>query len=201
LSRDPLADAVYGGPEAGQAREHVHDANCHHDHDEDHQGAPPAGGEQEILPWLRLSAELDPERVQTYVLASYWLRTKLGKITEAEQFLREGLHANPGDCEILLELGRVYYESRKDMIRARNVLELAWKNWRQREAGKTEPDLFLGAQILNLLALLEREQNNPARALEHYRALLEITPHQEVIQRWIDLLQTNAPAAPTAAPR
>src|ERR1043165_4292725 len=29
------------------------------------------GQEREILPWLRLSAELDPQRVETYTVASY----------------------------------------------------------------------------------------------------------------------------------
>src|SRR5438270_7198517 len=52
------------------------------------------GNEREILPWLRLSAELDPQRVDTYTVASYWLRN-MGKVTEAEHFLREGLRANP----------------------------------------------------------------------------------------------------------
>src|SRR5262245_14288817 len=71
------------------------------------------GKEREILPWLRLSAELDPERVDTYTVAAYWLRG-LGKVTEAEQFLREGLRANPDSYEILYELGRLYYESYKE---------------------------------------------------------------------------------------
>ena len=200
LSKGKFEDGIYRAPGDKKAGEHVHGEHCNHEHDDDER-APTSGGEQEILPWLRLSAELDPERAQTYVLASYWLRTKLGKDKEAEQFLREGLQVNPGDCEILLELGRVYYENRKDAIRARNVLELAYKNWRKREAGKAEPDLFLGAQILNLLALLEREQNNPARAIEHYTALLEFTSHKDVIQSWIDVLRTNVPASTTTAPR
>ena len=45
----------------------------------------------------------------------------------AEQFLREGLRSNPGNYEILLELGRIYYENRKDWVAAinrfRNVVE------------------------------------------------------------------------------
>ena len=48
------------------------------------------GNEREILPWLRLSAELDPQRVETYTVAAYWLRA-VGKMVEAEHFLREGL--------------------------------------------------------------------------------------------------------------
>ena len=190
-------------PQAGATAPdgHVHGEHCNHDHDDEAKPAgPAAGGVQEILPWLRLSAELDPQRVQTYILASYWLRTKLGKDAEAEQFLRDGLRANPGDCEILLELGRLYYEHRQDRSRARNVLEMALRSLQKRPPGEPNEDLFLYAQILNLLATLERELNNPAGAIAHYKMLLEMSPHKAAIQSWIDQLQTNqAPAA--VAPR
>ena len=169
-----------------------HDPDCPHK-DHDPAGAP--GEEREILPWLRLSASLDPQRVETYVVASFWLRSKLNKINEAEQLLREGLQANPGDCEILLELGRVYFEDRRDAARARNVWELALKNWRQRQAHTTEPNLLVYATLLNNLALLEREQKNYSRAIEHFTALKEVSPNKEGIQNWIDYLKTNAPAA------
>ena len=65
-----------------------------------------AGNEREILPWLKLAAELEPHEVETYVTAAYWLRTSLNKPAEAEQFLRQGLRANPDSYEILLELGQ-----------------------------------------------------------------------------------------------
>ncbi len=61
---------------------------------------------REILPWLKLSAELDPNRIDTYVTASYWLRTRLTNYDDAEKFVREGLHANPDSHELYLELGR-----------------------------------------------------------------------------------------------
>ncbi len=158
-----------------------------------HTADAPEGEAREILPWLRLSADLDPQRAETYVVASYWLRSKLNKVTEAEQFLREGLQANPGECEILFELGRIYYENRHDPTRARNVWELAAKNWREGEGQKLEPNIFVYARILNYLALLEREQKNHARAIEHYTALRAISPNQEAIQDWIDYLKTNQP--------
>ena len=46
--------------------------------------------EREILPWLKLASELDPQKIETYTVAAYWLRD-MGKIKEAEGFLREGL--------------------------------------------------------------------------------------------------------------
>src|ERR1700733_12505982 len=67
---------------------------------------------REILPWLKISSELDPDNVQTYVVTAYWLRQRMNKTDEAEQVLREGLRNNPDSCELLFELGRLYHESR-----------------------------------------------------------------------------------------
>jgi tetratricopeptide (TPR) repeat protein len=192
--------------------DHGHDDHDHdHAHDHDHDHAHDHGGdhhhhdhatsaplEREILPWLRLSAEMDPQRVETYVIASFWLRGKLGKVDEAEQFLREGLRANPGDGEILYELGRIYHEDRKDYTRARNVLELALINSREKESRKPRPNLLLLGGILNQLALLEREQNNYPRAIDYYTQLKEISASKTAVQEWIDYLKTNGP--PIAAP-
>ena len=151
--------------------------------------AAPTGEEREILPWLRLAATLDPERPETYIIASFWLRSRLGKVKEAEQFLREGLQANPGHYEILLELGRIYEENHKDPARARNVWELGARHWRETEAAKPEPNIFPYAQLLGGLAKLEEEQGNYARALEHLTALKQVSPNKEPIQKWIQDVQ------------
>ena len=186
------------GETTGYGPEHDGDPDPDGDHDHHHgegkaseQATGP--GAAEILPWLRLSAELDPQRVETYVVASYWLRNKLGKLDEAEQFLREGLQANPGDYEILFELGRIYYENREDVAHARNIWELALRRWQEREGGKSDPPLFAYGSILNNLAMLEREQNNYPRAIKYYTALKEISPNPANIQLWIDYLKTNGP--------
>jgi len=49
--------------------------------------------------------------VDTYTVAAFWLRSKLGKVSEAEQFLREGLRANPDSDQILFALGQLYFEN------------------------------------------------------------------------------------------
>ncbi len=186
---------------------HLGDSGCGHSGckhgDHDHDDPKETSVEREILPWLRLSAEMDPHRVETYVIASFWLRNKLDKVDEAEQFLREGLRANPGDCEILFELGRIYHENRKDPIRARNVYELSLKAAREREARKPDPNNLLLGSILNQLGLLEREQNNYPRAIDYYTALKEVSGGKEAVQAWIDYLKTNGPpiAAPSFSPR
>jgi len=165
----------------GAVPEHHHEGADGH-HDDDDKGG--SGEEREVLPWLRLSANLDPERPETYIIASYWLRSQLGKVNEAEQFLREGLRSNPGNYEILLELGRIYYENRKDFDRARNVWELALRN--RRESAKPEAEILPYAQLVGNLAKLEDEQHNYAKALEYLDLLYQVSPHKDSIQKWID---------------
>jgi tetratricopeptide (TPR) repeat protein len=147
------------------------------------------GQEREILPWLRLSAELDPQRIDTYTVAAYWLRLRLGKVKEAEQFLREGLRNNPDSYEILFELGRLYYENYKDADRARNVWELALRKWNDREAGKKEPDLFPLEQIALNLSRLEEAQGNFKRAIDLLELAKRASPHPQSLQEQIEELK------------
>ena len=168
----------------------AHDGDCDHkDHDHGHHEEKPAAkasGEREILPWLRLSAELDPERTETYVVSSYWLRRSMNKVAEAQQFLREGLRANPGDSELLYELGCIHDEDRKDPVLARNLWELALNNLPSWQERRGQTNLLLHAQLLGHLATLEEKQTNYVRALAHLSALKEFSPNRDSIAKWIE---------------
>lgn len=154
------------------------------------------GQEREILPWLRLSAELDPQRVETYTVAAYWLRSRLGRVKEAQEFLREGLRNNPNSYEILFELGRLYYENDHDPVRARNVWELALRRWTEGEAPKKDPDLLSLEKIAVNLAHLEEEQSNYARATAMLEIAQKASRHPEALQKQIDDLKTKLSSAP-----
>ncbi len=154
------------------------------------------GDEREILPWLRLSAELDPQRVETYTIASYWLRSRLGKVDEAEQFLREGLRANPDSYEIYFELGRIYDENRRDAKMARNLWEVALRKWeaqlRKSEAENNpagKPNDLVYEGIVARLAKLEEAQENFPQALRYLKLLKEKSPAAAQIQKQIDELE------------
>ena len=145
---------------------------------------------------------MDPSRIETYVVAAYWLRKKMGKVDEAEQFLREGLHANPGNSAILFELGRIYQEDRKDIDHARNVWELGVKKWDQQTAPKTEQDNFVLAQLTVHLARLEEDQGNLAAALQWLQRAEPVSPDPNVIRKQIaELRQKLAEPKPGAAPQ
>jgi tetratricopeptide (TPR) repeat protein len=152
------------------------------------------GQEREILPWLWLSAELDPQRVETYTVASYWLCKRLDKAKEAEAFLREGIRNNPGSPEILYELGRLYLEDRHEPDRARKVWDLALVRWNSQEAAKPEPNLFLLEQITVRLANLEADAGNLPRAINLMELAKKASPHPEAIQKQIEELRQKAAA-------
>ena len=153
------------------------------------------GEAREILPWLKLSAELDPQRIQTYVVAAYWLRVHLGKIDEAEQFLRQGLRANPTSYEILSELGKLYYENRHDPNIARNLWEMALRRWDDQDAAGEEPDLILYDEIIANLAHVEEEQGNLQGSLSYLEIEAEVSPVPDAIRKNIDDLKQKIAAA------
>ena len=152
------------------------------------------GQEREILPWLRLSAELDPQRVETYAVVSYWLCKRLGKVKEAEEFLREGLRNNPESCEILYELGRLYAEEKHEADRARNIWELALARWTSQQAGKKQPDLFQLEQIAVHLAALEDQAGNYQRAIDLFELGKKGSPHPADLQNHINTIRQKMSA-------
>jgi len=149
------------------------------------------GEAREILPWLRISADLDPQRIETYVVAAYWLRVSLKKVPEAEQFLREGLRANPDSYEILYDLGSIYADDYHDPEHGLNLWELAWQRWKSQADAKKEPDPEVGNEILTHLATLEENQKDFAKSI-FYKELelkLNLSPAPGPIQQQIDELR------------
>lgn len=149
---------------------------------------------REMLPWLKVAAELDPQKVQTYTVASYWLRTRLNKPKEAEQFLREGLRVNPDSYEILFELGRIHREHYNNSKHARNLWELALLKWRKQEAADLHPSEFNYQQILGFLGALEESEKNYSKAIEYFEILKQLSPAKgEIEKRIAELKAANKP--------
>jgi hypothetical protein len=147
------------------------------------------GEAREILPWLKLSAQLDPQKVTTYVAAAYWLRHDPTHVNEAEPFLREGLRANPNSYEILLELGKFYDENKHDAERARNLWELAWAKWQKQKAADAKVDDLIGSEILGELVKNARASGDTKRQLQYLELLKQFGIDKESIQKQIDALK------------
>ncbi len=160
--------------------------------------------ERELLPWLRLAADTDPQMIQTYTVGAYFLCQHLNRPQEAEAFLREGLRNNPGNYEILFGLGRIYFEKYHDHDRARNVWQLALNSWfKQDSQAQKENKQDLDKIAVNL-ANLEREAGNYDVAIRWFQLAQKVSPAPDALQQQIDALKAKmtAPAhPPAAAPR
>jgi tetratricopeptide (TPR) repeat protein len=158
------------------------------------------GNEREILPWLRLAADMDPQKIETYTVGSFFMRTHLNRPREAEAFLREGLRNNPDSYEILFELGRLYDESDRDPGRARDVWQLALYRW-SKDPEAVKDDKLAFEEITVHLAQLERVAGNWPQAINWFQAAQKVSPDPNALQQRIDEIkktmaaQTNAPSA------
>lgn len=149
--------------------------------------------EREILPWLKFSAKLDPNKIETYTVAAYWLR-RTGADGEAEAFLRDGLRANPDSVDILFELGRCRYDA-KDVEHARNLWALAWKRWQQQELPKPAEaqNRFIAAAILMHLARLEHAAGDIAQCIRCLETLLPLKQNPDEIRQRIADVKAGLP--------
>jgi len=181
--------SVHTHLDMGGAHGHDHD----HEHDHAHGEGMNNGAEmiREILPWLKISAEMNPERIETYTVAAYWLRTRMDKVEEAEALLGDGLRANPDSYEILFELGRIYDGHYHDVDRARQLWIRARRKWEEQETGKPveEKNHVLMAQICSHLAFLEDREGNLEAAIEQMQAWKRAAPNPQSIQARIDVLE------------
>ena len=146
---------------------------------------------KEIMPWLKISAELDEHRIETYLVTAYWLRNRMHKVNEAEQFLRDGLRANPGSAAILYELGQLYFEGRHDPNQARNLYLAALDSWGRENSGTEDQDKFLFSHITAALAKLEEQQGNIPQAIGYFQLLKKVSPVPDQIQKQIDELEKS----------
>jgi len=151
---------------------------------------------KEIMPWLKISAELDAHRIETYLVTAYWLRVRMHKIDDAEQFLRDGLRANPGSAAILFELGQLYFENRHNPEQARNLYLAALDSWGRENSGKEEQDKFLIGHIAGALAKLEEQEHDIPKAIEYLKLLKRVSPIPDAIQKQIDELNQTTAAKP-----
>jgi tetratricopeptide (TPR) repeat protein len=155
---------------------------------------------REILPWLDLSAKLDPSNIKTYLVMAYWLRSKLNKAPEAEQILREGLRYNPGNPQLLFELGRIYYENYDKPDQARSIWNAALRSWTEEEPGvplaeRLKPsdqnfdNRFIFEQIETSLGLLEKNETNYDAAIAHLQQAQLASSTPQDLQKLIDDLK------------
>ncbi len=148
------------------------------------------GSVQEILPWLKLAADLNPQLIETYTVGAYWLQTGMHNYTEARSFLLEGLRHNPRNCELQFDLGRLYYEGYHEADRARFVWLSALRCWEaQNPKNGAKPDRsakLVYEEITMNLARLEETEKNWRQAIQYLQMVKRVSPNPAAIEKQID---------------
>jgi tetratricopeptide (TPR) repeat protein len=153
-----------------------------------------SGREREILPWLRLAADLDPNKIETYTVGAFFLREHLNRIDQAEAFLREGLRQNPSSCELLFELGRLYHDSTHDLDHARNVWILGVNRFMALKPDEQKENRIVFEELVVNLAHLEDETGHYAEAINWFHAAQQVSVNAGALQEQIDVIQKKIPA-------
>lgn len=143
---------------------------------------------REILPWLKLSTDLDPQNVQNYTVTAYWLRERMHKPDAAHEVLLEGLQENPGSCDILFELGRLYAESDHDTNRAVNVWNAAVRNWRPIEGSEDAviANNFIYEKVTTQLGETACDAGHWQQGIDWFEKAKSVSRTPEALQQLID---------------
>jgi len=142
---------------------------------------------QEILPWLKLATDMNPQYIDAYRVGYYWLR-RLHKPAAARSFLLEGLRNNPDNSGLLFDLGSLYLGDFHDPNRARNVWMAALRCWQaQGNDAKTsvEGKRLCDDITINLAHLAENEGDWP-QAVKYLEMTRQVSPNPDSIQAQID---------------
>ncbi len=156
------------------------------------------GDEREVIPWLKLAIELDPQAVETYAITSFWLRKNLKRVEDARDILREGIRNNPKSFELLLAMGLIYEQDDKNDEKARNIWLAAKRFWEEQSTQAKEASLDSYGKITINLAHLEKEAGNLNLAIKYYELTKLTSPHPESIQKQIDEVKSRMPGATNA---
>ena len=63
----------------------------------------------EIMPWLRVTTEMDPNNVEAYLTTAYWLEESIRRPDVAEAVLREAQWNNPKDYRVINERAKMLF--------------------------------------------------------------------------------------------
>ncbi|HTL71498.1 MAG TPA: hypothetical protein VL404_09435 [Candidatus Eisenbacteria bacterium] len=147
----------------------------------------------EMLPLLDISTRLNPHNRAAVLTASYWFHDRYRDTGRALEILKSGRGDNPDSWEIDNELGRIYFEKKKDAAQAAFYFRSALRKLSKAQ----EKFPFDPIRVRYQLAEAYRAAGRPERALIFYKEALSFYRHREeaalkrVLEKKIAELQTG----------
>ena len=125
------------------------------------------GQEKEMLPFLVWSTGLDPHNLPAVLTTAFVLDRDFGKSDEAIEILKKGIQECPDSWEIAHDLGKLYFERKKNFKLSEYYFNLAI----EKSAGQEMLKDTL-AQTYYLLAESRRALGKTPEALDAYQKAL-----------------------------
>lgn len=140
------------------------------------------GGEiREIMPWLWMSVNADPQRVETYLVAAFWLVHGCDRPDLALDVLRAAAVNVPRHYEVYLEMGRVHLGMNDEQAAAR-AIDAALAVWPSGQDPDGEQALYGRVNLLMLRASLYEMEGHADKAVRLWRSVLDLRPDRQGIR-------------------
>jgi len=151
---------------------------------------------RDIMPWLRLSTQIEPQNVEAYLVTAFWLG-QMGERKAARDVLAEARKNNPFADEIALEEGRLslkeqdYGRAHASFTRCLALLD--------RAGGTNDEALYDQRAALLYKGAIEEMRHDTASAVRTYARLLELNPGDLHIRARYERLRAGGPVDDTSA--
>jgi tetratricopeptide (TPR) repeat protein len=139
------------------------------------------GSLSQMMPWLRVATELQPEDVEGYLLAAYWMERVAPGIEGAGRVLSEALRRHPSDYRVAMAFSKLHFRYRR-MTAGRSWLNTAIRRWPVPLGGADEGARKDAVYLWQLRGVLEAYDGRTAEAIasieeavRHGRGMGDIT--------------------------
>jgi len=148
-----------------------------------------AGGIKEIMPWLELSIKADPQNLDSYLVAAFWLYSGAKRPDLALNVLREAQFNIPFSYRVRMEKGRILLQT-GDYKGALQAYDAALNIWQKTADPKDQDALLDKSEALLYHGLLLEVAGDRKGALRDFQARAKIRkPTPEMLERMQQLSQ------------
>lgn len=151
---------------------------------------------KEMLPWLWLTLRMDPQNVEAFRVAAFWL-VSVGDLNAAQQVLREAQQNNPYHYQIKLDQARLLLR-RGNTDRAARSFDAALRFLPRTEGIDPEEKNLDYGEIAMFRALLYETAGQPNAAIALYEKILQLFPNRTVLAERVKRLRAGQPPPDTA---
>jgi hypothetical protein len=151
----------------------------------------------EIMPWLDLSIRLDPQNLDSYTVAAFWMANEALQPKLALEILNRAQCNMPYRYEVQLEKGRLLLHTGA-LKEAQQAFNAAISFW-SRSGDENDHDRLLDkGEALLYRALLREADGDITGAISDLQAVILIPPDRPASEIRLAQLKKGAPTEPTA---